>query len=67
MAKLTKATRGALPSKDFALPKTRQYPIPDRSHAEAALRELHNASPADRRRIRAAIARRYPGLTTHNS
>lgn len=33
MAKLTSKQRKALPSKDFALPKERKYPINDRSHA----------------------------------
>lgn len=33
MAKLTSALRSKVPSSDFGLPKSRKYPMPDRSHA----------------------------------
>jgi len=62
MPPLTATQRAALPASDFALPATREYPIENRDHAEAALRDLHNASPADQKRIRAAIRQRYPEL-----
>ena len=36
MAKLTTAKRKALPQSSFALPATRSYPVPDKSHAANA-------------------------------
>jgi hypothetical protein len=60
--KLTKAERDRLPDSEFALPEKRQYPIPDRYHAELALRDLHNASLKDQVRIRQAIRKKFPGL-----
>jgi hypothetical protein len=51
-----------LTNTSFALPEKRQYPIPDRYHAELALRDLHNASLKDQVRIRQAIRQKFPGL-----
>lgn len=36
MAKLKSAERKALPGKDFGLPGSRKYPMPDKSHAANA-------------------------------
>jgi hypothetical protein len=36
MAKLTAATRNAIPSGKFGLPGSRKYPMPDASHAANA-------------------------------
>jgi hypothetical protein len=36
MAVLTAKTRKALPKSTFALPESRKYPIPDKSHARNA-------------------------------
>lgn len=36
MAKLTAKTRKKIPSKKFALPKKRKYPVQDKSHAANA-------------------------------
>jgi hypothetical protein len=36
MADLTQAKRDKLPKKDFGLPKTESYPMPDRKHAALA-------------------------------
>lgn len=36
MAKLTTKKRNSLPKSDFALPKERKYPMPDKSHAANA-------------------------------
>jgi hypothetical protein len=33
MAKLTTKTRAKLPKSEFALPKERKYPMPDKAHA----------------------------------
>lgn len=36
MAKLKSAERKSLPGKDFGLPGSRKYPMPDKSHAANA-------------------------------
>lgn len=36
MVKLTSKSRKALPKKDFGLPGSKKYPMPDRSHAANA-------------------------------
>ncbi|MGB6771203.1 MAG: hypothetical protein WBF51_04280 [Candidatus Dormiibacterota bacterium] len=61
-AKLKAKTRDALPDSDFALPDSREYPIHDENHARAALSMLHNASPEDQKKIKAAVHRRYPDM-----
>lgn len=38
MAKLTKEQRAKLRSSQFVFPKTRSYPIPDKGHAQWAMR-----------------------------
>lgn len=52
MARLTAKTRKALPTKDFAGPG-RSFPVQDKSHARAALREIEHAPAGDRAKIRA--------------
>jgi len=61
-SRLTKAERDRLPASEFALLERRQYPIPDRYHAELALRDLHHASLKDQVLIRQAIRKKFPGL-----
>ena len=61
-SKLKSKQRNALPDSAFALPKTREYPIHDENHGRAALSMLHNASPADQKKIKAAVHRRYPDI-----
>ncbi len=61
-AKLKAKARRALPDSDFALPEKREFPIHDENHARAALSMLHNASPAEQKKIRAAVRRRYPNI-----
>jgi len=60
--KLTTAKRNRMRSSSFALPEQRAYPINDKAHARNALARLHNATPAEQKRIKAAIDKRYPGL-----
>lgn len=68
MATLTASARKKLPAKSFVFPKTRGYPIEDRAHARAALqaaggaRSGKPASPAKKRKIRAAVHRKYPDM-----
>jgi len=62
MARLDAATRGALPTKDFALPG-RKYPVNDIGHAKAALsRAKQNASPAQQATIKAKVATKFPSM-----
>jgi hypothetical protein len=61
-ARLKAKERNALPDSAFALPDKREYPIHDEDHARAALSMLHNASPEEQSRIKAAVHRRYPDI-----
>lgn len=63
MAKLTAAMRDKLPSSAFAIPATREYPIPDREHAADALSRVEtNGTPQQKAQVRAAVKRKFPGL-----
>lgn len=63
MAKLTSSARNALPSRDFAEPKERKYPIENRSHAaNAKARVSQHGTPAEKEKVDAAVARKYPGM-----
>ena len=63
MARLSAAQRRAVPTSDFSLPgkarspqakaRSGNYPVPDKPHARAALRLMHNASPAEQKQIKA--------------
>lgn len=63
MAKLTAKMRNKLPAKEFALPKSRQYPVNDRSHAGKAkgrateMEEEGKISPATEAKIDAKANR----------
>jgi hypothetical protein len=61
-ARLKTKQRNALPDSAFALPETREYPIHDLIHAHKALELLHNAAPADQKKIKAAVHSRYPDI-----
>lgn len=68
MAKLSYAARKRLPASDFVFPKTRSYPIENKSHARAALQESAGArsgkpaSPEKRAKIREAVHRKFPSI-----
>lgn len=63
MARLSREARDALPASDFAIPERREYPIHDRRHAVNALARVSEyGTPADRRRVRTAVYRRYPDM-----
>jgi hypothetical protein len=58
-----------MPARDFAVPETKSYPIPDRYHAELALTALlrvagrHGVTPEGKRtakEVLAAVRRRFP-------
>ena len=62
MAKLSTHERDKLPNDDFALPG-RAYPIHDENHARAALTDVSRVgSPEEKRKVRAAVAMRYPHI-----
>ncbi len=59
---LSAAARNALPTKTFAGPD-RSYPIPDASHARNALaRGAQFAAPALLKKIKAKVAKKFPGI-----
>lgn len=60
MAKLHAAARNALPSKDFAMPSARKYPIENRSHAANA--KARASGKPEQGRVDAAVARKYPNM-----
>lgn len=63
MAQLTTKMRNSLDKSQFAIPATRQYPIPDREHAINALaRVAANGTPAQKAMVRAAVRRKFPDL-----
>jgi hypothetical protein len=65
MAKLTSKARSAIPSKDFALPGKRAYPIEDRSHAANA--KARASGKPEQGKVDAAVARKYPDMGKSSS
>jgi len=62
MAKLTSKKRKALPKADFA-GGAGKYPIPDKSHARAALaRVAANGTPAEIAKVRSAVRKKFPSI-----
>lgn len=63
MAKLTSAKRKKLKSSTFALPKSRKYPLPDKSHARNALARVSQfGTPSQKAKVHAAVARKFPSI-----
>ncbi len=70
LAELNAAQRKRLKKSQFALPSKRSksggsggYPINDASHARNALaRVAQHGTPAEKARVRAAVARKFPGI-----
>jgi hypothetical protein len=64
MAKeLSTKDRQKLKKKSFALPGKRKYPIPDKAHARNALaRVAQNGTPAEQKKVKAAVRRRFPSI-----
>lgn len=63
VARLTARGRKRIKRSNFALPKERKYPIQDIAHARNALaRVAQFGSASEKRRVRAAVARKYPSL-----
>jgi len=60
---LTTKDRKKLSKNSFALPGKRKYPIPDKAHARNALaRVAHHGTPAEQKKVRAAVKRRFPSI-----
>lgn len=62
MAKLTSSERRAIPTSEFAEPKSRKFPIPDASHARNALSRAGAKGGAVESAVRAEVKRRFPGI-----
>ena len=64
MAKqLSTKKRKKMSNKSFALPGKRKYPIPDKAHARNALaRVAQNGTPAEQKKVKTAVKKRYPGI-----
>ena len=63
MARLTTKKRKSLGKSSFAIKKGRKYPINDKAHARNALSRVSaNGTPAQKRAVARAVARKYPGL-----
>ncbi len=61
--KLTTKSRDNLPSSAFAIPSERAYPIHDLNHARNALaRVSQHGSDEEKKKVRAAVYRKYPEL-----
>lgn len=62
MAKLTAAARRKIKPSNFAVPGG-HYPIEDESHARNALSRVSQfGSAKEKAEVRAAVARKYPGI-----
>lgn len=63
MARLTTTHRNALPTKAFAEPGKRAYPLNDAAHARNALSRVSQfGSSAEKAEVRAKVHQRYPGI-----
>jgi len=63
MAKLSSAARKALPTKSFAEPDQRKYPIENEAHAKNALsRVAQSGTPAEKAKVKAAVKKKYPSI-----
>jgi len=61
--KLTTKARKNLDDSSFVFPGERRYPIHDKSHARNALsRVSQHGSPAEKKKVRAAVKRKYPDV-----
>jgi hypothetical protein len=63
MAKLSTEARKAIPTKSFAEPDKRKYPIENKAHAKNALsRVSQSGTAAEKAKVRAAVKKKYPSL-----
>lgn len=63
MSELTTKGRKRLKTSSFAIPEKHAYPIHDLAHARNALaRVAQHGTPEEKRRVRAAVKRKYPSI-----
>ncbi len=63
MARLTSKGRKSLGSGQFAEPGKRKYPIENKSHARNALSRVSQyGSASEKKQVRGAVHRKYPGM-----
>jgi hypothetical protein len=63
MAKLSTEERKSIPTKSFAEPEKRKYPIEDAAHARNALsRVSQDGTAKEKAEVRAAVKKKYPGM-----
>lgn len=61
--RLTARGRRRMKKSSFAIPGKRAYPIHNKSHARNALaRVAQHGSPAQKKKVRAAVRRKYPSI-----
>lgn len=61
--KLTYKARKSLSKTSFVYPGECKYPIPDISHARNALSRVSaHGTPAEKKRVKAAVYKKYPSL-----
>ena len=59
MSKLTARTRDEIPSKEFANPKKRRFPLEDKAHIANAESRERFATPAEKKKIDAAADKAF--------
>jgi len=60
---LSYAERHRLPTREFAEPENRKYPIEDEIHARNALARVSQfGTEAEKREVRAAVHKKYPNI-----
>jgi hypothetical protein len=60
---LTTKARKDLPASDFVFPAEKRYPIHDLAHARNALARVSAyGTPEEKKKVRAAVYRKYPEL-----
>jgi hypothetical protein len=63
MPKLSTAQRKAIPTKDFAEPDKRKYPIENEAHARNALsRVSRSGTPTEKAKVKRAVKKKYPSV-----
>jgi hypothetical protein len=63
MAKLSTDQRKAIPTKDFAEPDKRKYPIENEAHARNALsRVSQSGTSVEKAEVKRAVKKKYPSI-----
>lgn len=63
MAKLSTTARKDLPTKSFAEPDKRKYPIENEAHAKNALSRVSQfGTPSEKTKVKRAVKKKYPSI-----